>query len=160
MVVETLGYEAVGAKPDKATRRKVLEAIDQGAAVVGLVTMRQRQKGDAAAIRCQKSPKNKVGVPKRKKGPNFYHTEEWMRLRYAALKAANGRCMICGASAHEDGIRLMVDHIIALSVDWSKRLDPDNVQVACSSCNWGKLASSGDFRPDWFTKELVMQYMD
>lgn len=70
----------------------------------------------------------------RKKG---YQTDEWKRLRYDVLKASNGRCCLCGASAH-DGVRLNVDHIKPVKTHPHLMLSRDNLQVLCSTCNWGK----------------------
>ena len=79
--------------------------------------------------------------------------------RYEALRAAAGRCQLCGMPGNL--APLHVDHIIP----WSRRtrrsntvMTPDgqridvdddrNLQVLCSPCNTGKRASdSTDFRP-------------
>jgi hypothetical protein len=70
-------------------------------------------------------------------GVSFYSSEEWARLRYETLKKSDGQCECCGARGNEGRV-LVVDHIVPLSKDWSRRLDPTNLQVLCRRCNWGK----------------------
>lgn len=85
--------------------------------------------------------KKKNKIPKNKSykelSDEFYHSREWMSLRYSVLKEQDGKCQLCGRS-RKDGIILHVDHIIPLSKDWSKRLDRNNLQVLCKECNLGK----------------------
>src|SRR5262249_1262602 len=55
-------------------------------------------------------------------------------LRYLALKAAGGRCQLCGATAKE---RLLdVDHIIPRARGGKNELA--NLQVLCMTCNRSK----------------------
>ena len=68
---------------------------------------------------------------------NFYKTDVWRKLRYRVLRKYGGRCQLCGRSA-KDGVVLHVDHIIPLSIDFSKAFDEDNLQVLCEDCNIGK----------------------
>jgi 5-methylcytosine-specific restriction endonuclease McrA len=79
------------------------------------------------------------------KRPSFYDTEEWKRLRYQALKASEGRCNLCGNSAH-GGATLRVDHIKSVRRYPNLRADPSNLQVLCNDCNWGK---GGNDKSDW-----------
>lgn len=76
---------------------------------------------------------------------SFYRTETWKRLRYRALRDSNGRCMCCGAAAI-DGATLRVDHIKPISKAPHLKADPDNLQVLCNDCNWGK---GSDDETDW-----------
>jgi 5-methylcytosine-specific restriction endonuclease McrA len=85
--------------------------------------------------------------PTRSVKQTFYQSQPWRRLRYAALRAnreKHGRltCEVCGGT---DG-PWHCDHIIPLSKDWSRRLDPRNVQVMDAQCNLGK---SNTDRIDW-----------
>lgn len=77
--------------------------------------------------------------------PSFYSTVEWKRLRYATLVKSTGKCLVCGASA-KDGAVLRVDQIKSVRRYPHLKLDPNNVQVICNSCNWGK---GGDDETDW-----------
>lgn len=72
-----------------------------------------------------------------KKRSNFYLSQEWRRIRYEVLREQGPRCCLCGRSP-KDGVVLHVDHIIPISIDWSKRLDKNNLQVLCDDCNMGK----------------------
>jgi ATP adenylyltransferase len=63
--------------------------------------------------------------------------------RYQVLKAANGRCELCGVSARERALE--VDHIKPRSRGGSD--DISNFQALCWKCNAGKGASDDtDFR--------------
>lgn len=86
----------------------------------------------ACKKRAQKQP---AAAPDRY--ARFYKSGDWKRARYDALKAADGRCCLCGASPAVGAI-LNVDHIKPLRKHWDLRLDPDNLQVLCGSCNHGK----------------------
>ena len=92
-----------------------------------------------------KSPITKKRRKKRRYPNDFYSTEEWKQLRYAALVASDGRCQCCSASA-KDGAVLRVDHIIPISKAPHLKADPANFQILCNDCNWGK--GSWDFT-DW-----------
>lgn len=72
-----------------------------------------------------------------KNAQRLYKSEAWRRLRYDVLKEQGGVCQLCGRG-RKHGVVLHVDHIIPLSVDWSKRLDRNNLQVLCEDCNLGK----------------------
>jgi hypothetical protein len=64
-------------------------------------------------------------------------------VRYQVLAAANGRCVLCGATSAER--RIEVDHIIPRSRGGSK--DMSNLQALCDECNRGKSnADDTDFR--------------
>lgn len=79
------------------------------------------------------------------RGPSVYKTLEWKRVRYAALKANDGRCELCGTSK-QDGAKLNVDHIKPISTHWHLRFELSNLQVLCGSCNCGK---GGNDDTDW-----------
>jgi len=67
----------------------------------------------------------------------FYKSDDWMKIRYLALKNTDGRCCCCGVSA-KDGAILHVDHIKPRSRYPELELDLDNIQILCSFCNKGK----------------------
>lgn len=77
--------------------------------------------------------------PRGKYGPHtaFYQSEQWRRLRYAAIVSSQGRCLACGASA-ASGAELKVDHIIPISKAPHLKAEPGNLQVLCNECNHGK----------------------
>lgn len=68
---------------------------------------------------------------------DFYDSPAWQRLRYEALRRANGCCELCGMSK-SDGVIIQVDHIKPRSKYPELELDPNNLQVLCKPCNLGK----------------------
>ncbi|WP_017435133.1 HNH endonuclease [Saccharococcus caldoxylosilyticus] len=69
----------------------------------------------------------------------FYHSREWERLRQAALARDHYLCQHC--LQHNRITRaVIVDHIVPISVDWSKRLSLDNTQSLCHPCHNRKTA--------------------
>lgn len=82
---------------------------------------------------------------KRLSSEKFYSSKKWRELRYIALSNSDGKCNLCGATAH-DGVTLHVDHIKPRSKYPDLEHDLDNLQVICSDCNLGK--SNYDDR-DW-----------
>lgn len=79
-------------------------------------------------------------LPKRKQAKfikDFYNSPQWKELRYTALRLSEGKCNLCGATAH-DGVTLHADHIIPRSIRPDLQLDLDNIQIMCSDCNIGK----------------------
>jgi HNH endonuclease len=70
----------------------------------------------------------------------FYLSQEWLALRYQALKRYGGMCQCCGATAQIDN-PLHVDHIKPRSRFPELALDITNLQVLCMNCNRGKGAS-------------------
>ncbi len=118
-----------------------------------LARKKARQAAKKAKRKANKAT-SKLNPPKPKPNPSpkyrplangVYKTASWKQLRYEVLKEANGRCCLCGASAH-DGVRLNVDHIKPVSRHPHLALDKANLQVLCSSCNWGK---GGRDETDW-----------
>jgi hypothetical protein len=65
----------------------------------------------------------------------FYSSRAWRSARYAFLKVQPRplRCKCCGATAAH--VRLVVDHILAVKKDWSRRLDQANLQLLCDDCD-------------------------
>lgn len=74
----------------------------------------------------------------------FYDSPAWLDLRYRVLVKYGRRCMLCGETSGQ----IHVDHVIPRSIDRSKELDFDNLQVLCRACNLGKSnRDRTDFRP-------------
>ena len=78
----------------------------------------------------------------------FRASAAWHRTRVNALAdnrrvhGGRNRCELCGS---HDG-PWHADHIVPVSKDWSKRLDPNNIQILCRDCNYGK---SNLHNTDW-----------
>ena len=68
----------------------------------------------------------------------FYQSHAWRTIRVDIIEEQEGKCQMCGRSFKEHGIAITVDHIIPLSIDWSRRLDKTNLQLLCEDCNKGK----------------------
>jgi len=60
---------------------------------------------------------------------NFYKSNAWLTMRKRILLKHDYLCSSCGRIAE------VVDHIIPTKVDWSKRLDEDNLQPLCNECH-------------------------
>ena len=75
----------------------------------------------------------------------FYQGDEWLEVRYRALKLHGGRCQCCGRRPLECG-PLHVDHIKPRSKYPALELDINNLQVLCQDCNFGK---SNRDETDW-----------
>lgn len=76
----------------------------------------------------------------------FYASYEWKELRYKTILKYGRTCMACG----KENCIVNVDHIKPLRKFWGLRLDPDNLQILCGSCNQGK----GHWdQTDWRPKE-------
>jgi hypothetical protein len=56
--------------------------------------------------------------------------------RFDILKQYDYKCQICGRTAHEDGVKLHVDHKTPKAKGGTN--DPDNLWVLCKDCNLGK----------------------
>lgn len=75
----------------------------------------------------------------------FYKSYEWAQLRYHTIKHYGRVCMCCGQTDCE----IHVDHIKSIRKHWHLRLDPNNVQILCRDCNYGKGSwDETDHRPD------------
>src|SRR5262245_29697522 len=75
--------------------------------------------------------------PSRKAKQEFRSSLAWRRVRYAVLAesaARNGgtaRCELCGRAGMPEA-PLHVDHVEAVSKNWSRRFDRTNLQVMCA----------------------------
>jgi len=76
---------------------------------------------------------------------DFYHSDDWLRIRYAALKRSNGTCACCGQRGQLRN-PLHVDHIKPRSKYPQLALDLSNLQVLCQDCDLGK---SNHDETDW-----------
>lgn len=68
---------------------------------------------------------------------SFYHTKEWRTLRAAIKNRDRGLCLECKSKSKMKSMDV-VDHIVPIREDWSKRLDPTNCQSLCHSCHNAK----------------------
>lgn len=85
---------------------------------------------------------------------DFYRSDEWRALRYAAFAAYGRKCGCCGASP-ETGAVMHVDHIKPRFTHPELALELSNLQILCADCNQGKGAwDSTDWR--WKQEEQRM----
>ncbi len=70
------------------------------------------------------------------------------RLKAEVIRAARGRCQMCGKTIERHGIALVVDH--KKPRDWGGTNDRENLWAICEECNSGKKAffSSLDASPE------------
>lgn len=69
----------------------------------------------------------------------FYSTAKWVKLRTAYI----AEFPLCEACTKKGTVRATteIDHIIAIRIDWDKRLDWDNLMALCHSCHMKKTKS-------------------
>jgi hypothetical protein len=109
-------------------------------------------------------PENKaIQLPKRTStpngifGPGFYTSPEWRAVRFQALKASNGCCVLCGRSNRQHAVILHVDHIKPKSKFPELALVLSNLQILCEDCNLGK---SNRDDTDWRTATDTDRQLD
>ncbi len=64
------------------------------------------------------------------------NAQEFHRLRFSVLERDGFCCQYCGRSPKEDGVKLVVDHIIPISKGGTNEMS--NLITACGDCNRGK----------------------
>lgn len=105
-----------------------------------LVAMEQMKKENSLLRKQNKRLSNQRPV-----SISFYDSEAWRKVRFLVLKRDGRICVLCRATKGS----MHVDHIIPRSIDRTKELDPDNLQVLCEACNLGKgNKDQTDFRKD------------
>lgn len=108
-----------------------------------LVNMKQRYCAEHTAVE-KEDTKTKSRIydqeHRNKKHDKFYHSRDWKATRILVLSNSGGLCKHC---LENDYITKadMVDHIIPLDIDYSKRLDRDNLQPLCNVCHNKKTAA-------------------
>ncbi|MBW3496838.1 HNH endonuclease [Bacillus sp. FDAARGOS_1420] len=66
-----------------------------------------------------------------KSSRSFYNSKQWREMRELIYRRNHGLCVQCRSN---DIIKVgddVVDHIIPLLVDWSRRLEPADLQTLC-----------------------------
>ncbi|PGC80400.1 HNH endonuclease [Bacillus toyonensis] len=69
-----------------------------------------------------------------KSSRSFYNSRLWKGMRELMYRRDHGLCVQCRS---KDIIQIgdVVDHIIPIRVEWSKRLEPTNLQTLCHACH-------------------------
>jgi 5-methylcytosine-specific restriction endonuclease McrA len=65
------------------------------------------------------------------------------RVRAEVLTTFKSRCAMCGKNPKDDGVKLVIDHIVPL--DWGGTNKVENLQPLCEECNSGKKAHYSSF---------------
>lgn len=58
------------------------------------------------------------------------------KMRAYVMGRDNFRCRRCGACSRDEGVRLVIDHIVPVAKGGTN--EPTNLQVLCGDCNAGK----------------------
>lgn len=70
----------------------------------------------------------------------FYNSKEWRTLSEYVMASNNYLCVGCSLPGIKPVIADVVDHIVPVAVDWSKRLEINNCQPLCHDCHNKKTA--------------------
>lgn len=65
---------------------------------------------------------------------DFYKSKAWKAVRLQVLKRDSFLCQKCKRAGRVTPAST-VHHIISIRVDYSKRLDPKNLEVICAACH-------------------------
>jgi len=74
-----------------------------------------------------------------KKHQIFYSSSEWRKIRKIVMIKAGGLCASCmdmNIVTNAD----VVDHIVPITIDYTKRLEESNLQPLCHTCHNKKTA--------------------
>lgn len=69
----------------------------------------------------------------------FYNSKAWRTLSYYTLSSNHFLCIGCSTD-NSPVLADVADHIIPVTIDWSLRLDPNNMQPLCHDCHNKKTA--------------------
>lgn len=64
----------------------------------------------------------------------FYRSKEWQLLRNQKWVASDGLCEMCRAKGIIKSAK-EIHHVVPIDVDWSKRLEYENLIALCSDCH-------------------------
>lgn len=64
----------------------------------------------------------------------FYHSKEWQAVRRQVLARDSYLCQVCKRAGRITPAST-VHHITPVRVDYSKRLDPTNLETICPACH-------------------------
>lgn len=65
---------------------------------------------------------------------SFYHSREWQAVRRQVLERDGYLCQVCKRAGRVTPADT-VHHITPVRVDYSKRLDPANLEAICRACH-------------------------
>lgn len=70
----------------------------------------------------------------RKSYDSFYHSREWQAVRRQVLDRDNYLCQVCKRAGRITPATT-VHHIVPVRADWTRRLDPANLETICKTCH-------------------------
>lgn len=85
----------------------------------------------------------------------FLKSNEWKNIRQEVFKKYGRQCLKCGSRS-----RIEVDHIEAMYMYPSRRLDFNNLQPLCRDCNSIKGTATIDYRPSRDSHSLGLDALD
>ncbi|WP_345993752.1 HNH endonuclease [Sulfurimonas sp. HSL-1716] len=104
-----------------------------------LISISERYCGDHKRIVSKYKHRIYDNHKRNKDHSKFYHSKEWKSIRETIMERNGGLCKRCqqlDIITNAD----VVDHIIPITEDYTKRLDLSNLQPLCHSCHNKKTA--------------------
>lgn len=104
-----------------------------------LISMSERYCDEHKRDKVKETNVNYDRYKRNKEHSKFYNSSEWRELRRVVLERTGGLCVKC---IEFDIVTKanVVDHIISVEKDYTKRLDITNLQPLCHSCHNKKTA--------------------
>lgn len=129
-------FVAAGSSKRIATYTKEGVAVSKGPVLFFKSQNVQHAKRELrkAGVEPMQAHEGQAFIPKRQR-EELFSDPVYKTVRAAVLRASPW-CKMCGRRPPR--VVLNVDHVIPLTVDWSRRMDPNNLQVLCEDCNQGK----------------------
>ena len=94
--------------------------------------------GSALCQACQAKQGNRHkqydGSVRDKRSASFYASPQWIRLRDLTMARAGYQCQRCKQQGKLTPAT-EVHHIVPIRVDWSKRLEMNNLMCLCHKCH-------------------------
>jgi len=104
-----------------------------------LVSMKERYCKEHSKELSSLSAKDYNKNRRNKEHQKFHNSKAWKELRKLVLSRSGGLCVICLKLDMQTKADV-VDHIIPLTHDYSKRLKIENLQPLCHACHNRKTA--------------------
>ena len=83
---------------------------------------------------------------------SFYNSKEWKRVRLVVLAHYHNLCKHCMSNSKMTKADV-VDHIVPIEIDYSKRLELSNLQPLCHACHNKKTAEDRRKYRDYYEKK-------
>lgn len=136
----------------KAAQQKAEEATQKANAE------KKKYQKKAAAVKAQPA-KKRLSPEEMTPHQRFMYEQRRLMtdsLRYDVLKRDGFRCVLCGATAKDEHVKLHVDHITPISK--GGRTELSNLRTLCERCNLGKSDKSEDDNKKDYSFPLIHDY--